>query len=213
MPEAIIFEMVLTTVDAQGRPNAAPVGVTRKGRELYVELASGARSLANLLQNPRAALSVVYDPLVLARAAFNQTSADLFDNKHRWKVPTVSGAAASILISLESRHPAARDDELGHSAFQRLAFRALETEITGAPRPHSRRFSATLEAIIALTKAAVASERGLGHLVPAIQKSVEEHVALARRTGTDGPTDEALELCLRQLASITRRRGDHAGKA
>jgi hypothetical protein len=168
-----------------------------------------------LLQNGTAALGVVTDPLVFARTAFNQTSAEMFDNGHRWSVPTISGAAASILISLESRQSAARDDELGHTGFLRLAFRPLRVAISGLPRPHSRRFAATLEVIIALTKAGVATERGLGHLMPQIQETVEKHLALARRTGTDSPTEEALQLCLRELASITekRRRGDHAGKA
>jgi hypothetical protein len=214
LPEDIIFEMVLTTVDAQGRPNAAPVGVTRKGSELRVELASGTRSLENLLHNGTAALSIVYDPLVFARTAFNQTSADMFDNSHRWRVPAISGAAASIMVSLVSRHPVVRDDELGHSAFQRVAFRPLRAEIPGFPRPHSRRFAATLEVIISLTKATVAAERGLGHLIPRIQETVEEHLAIARRTGTDSPTEEALQLCLRELASIREKeRSDHARKA
>jgi len=215
LPEDIIFEMVLTTVDAQGKPNAAPVGVTRKGAKLHVDLASGTRSVENLLRNPAAALSIVYDPLVFAKTAFNQTSADMFDRSQGWDVPTISRAAACILVSLGTRHRVARDDELGHTTFQRLVFRPLETEILGLPRPHSRRFAATLEVIIALTRAAVAVERGLGHLIPGIQKALDGQIAVARRGGTDNRTEEALQLCLRELANVAKRtrRADHAREA
>jgi len=207
IPEAVIFEMILTTVDAEGKPNAAPVGVTRKGSDLHIELASGTRSLRNLRDSRMATLSIVYDARVFAKTAFNMTPADAFCTRRGWRVPVIAGAASSILVSLASHRATARKDELGRTVFHRLTLRPVQAVIPGLPRPHSRRFAAAIEVIISVTRARVAAERGLHQPVAQISRTVEEKLELARRTGHDPETEEALQICVRELASITNRVG------
>ena len=66
-----ICEAIVTTVNADGAPNAAPMGVTRVGPEtLDLKPFKTSTTYGNLLDNPRACLNITDDPTLFLSTAF-----------------------------------------------------------------------------------------------------------------------------------------------
>lgn len=207
LPRDVVFEMILTTNDVSGNPNAAPVGAIRRCDRVSIDLATETRSLRNLRHGGSAVLNAVQDPLIFAETAFNEMNPDDYEVVDPSEPPRIRGAAATLVMSLASERNFVKDDNVGQTTFSRLLFDIVAVDILNAPRPHARRFSAAIEAIIAVTKAAVAADRGMEDLLPDIEESVQDSIALARRTGEDAATEQALVLCERRLRSIMENRG------
>jgi hypothetical protein len=204
LPEGPIFEMILVTTDPSGHANAAPVGVTRKGKELAVELAEDTTSAANLLATGNANICLVREPLVFAEAAFDLIGDGAFGEKQLQGIPCISGAAATISACLMSSRRYIKKDELGPTAFLHLTLEPTNVRSNGMPMPHSRRYSAAIEAIIHTTRVQIARRRKLRTAVDEYSLSARKEIQRARRTGTDPATDEALELCLERLGDEGR---------
>jgi hypothetical protein len=207
LPTDVLYEMILTSADVPGKPNAAPVGVRRKGSVIFIDLAVDTTSLKNILLTRSATLNAVYDPLVFAHAALGEMPTESFGAHGPNCVPVIRGFAAMIVLSLASRSDFTKDDELGPTQFARLGFNAEEVKVPGPLHPHTRRFSATIEAIIVVTKAEVAARRGITHILPDLKAVLDREVALAGRTGTDRATTEALRICRQRMESILRKEG------
>ena len=66
-----ICEAIVTTVNADGAPNAAPMGVTRVGPEtLDLKPFKTSTTYGNLLDNPRACVNITDDPTLFLSTAF-----------------------------------------------------------------------------------------------------------------------------------------------
>jgi hypothetical protein len=66
-----ICEAIVTTANADGAPNAAPMGVTRVGPEiLELKPFNTSTTYGNLLGNPRACVNVTDDPALFLSTAF-----------------------------------------------------------------------------------------------------------------------------------------------
>ncbi len=201
LPEGIHFEMILITLDRQGRPNAAPVGVARSGQQIFIDLAEDTASVRNMDQRSPTVLNLVLDPLIFAQAAFNQVPNNAFTALEAMPTPIIDGAFAVILLHRVSRKDFVKDDDLGPTKFVRSTFKGGDVRILRPPRPPSRRIGSLIEAIIAVTKAEVAARRGMIHLLPKYRESVLYHCELGRGTGGDR-AEEALAMCMRRLDAI-----------
>jgi hypothetical protein len=66
-----ICETIVTTVNGDGAPNAAPMGVTRGGPEtLDLKPFKTSTTYENLLDNPRACINITDDPTIFLSTAF-----------------------------------------------------------------------------------------------------------------------------------------------
>ena len=196
LPEDELFEMILTTKNEDGTTNAAPVGVTRSGNHVMISLAESTRSLQNVLTSGNGMLNLVHDPLAFAESAFGLSDSDSFtpDNP----VSRLKKAKVAIPVVLESGEEFVKEDRLGPTRFTRLILNIGKTSIYEPPAPFSRANSAAIEAVVAVTRARVAFERGLGDIVEETRESVHR---LARVAGNSQgvPANRAFELCQRQL--------------
>ncbi len=202
LPQDVLLEVILTTVSRTHEHNAAPIGIRRADAHVLAEVACGTRTVRNISETRIAVLNLIRSPLTFAQAAFNMLPISAFRPLPGHDVHILSEAAAFVVLDLQSEEDFRRVDDLGASDFRRFTFTPSRVQILAPPQPHSRRYSAAIEAIIGVTKAGLAQERGLKQPIPRMVRDIRTYIALARRTGRDAATEEALRLCEQQLASI-----------
>jgi hypothetical protein len=200
LPEDELFEMILTTKNDCDSTNATPVGVTRSGDIVVLALSESSQSLHNLVSNGVGILNLVYDPLTFAESAFGLLSPDRLVEDS--PVSRLKKARATIAVHLDAREDFIRRDRLGPSRFVRLYLKIQKSMVYRPPSPYSRKKAAAIEAVVAVTKAEVAHERGLSEIVEEMEKLVRELKNIAG--GPDGSSKEAFELCSQRLDTMKR---------
>lgn len=73
-----ISEVIFTTLSPDGIPNAAPMGLHRKGNRLFARIYSS-RTLDNILSKPVAAANIVDDPVLFVKSALSDIEAGRFE--------------------------------------------------------------------------------------------------------------------------------------
>jgi len=204
-PEDELFEVILTTESDDGQVNAAPVGVVRRGHRAIIELSASTLSLMNLRKRESGLLNLVSDPMTFAESAFG-----IYDSKAyvpESPVKRLPNARASIPLGLDSCQNFTREDRLGATEFVRLTLDIEGLKIHAPPEPYSRRRAAAIEAIVAVTKAEVACERGLTEVLEEIKEEVNRLRRIAG--GPDGSAVEAFELCVNRLEAMNGDERNH----
>jgi hypothetical protein len=73
-----ISEIILTTISPDGVPNAAPMGLHRKGGRLFARIYNS-KTLDNLLSKPIAAANIVDNPVLFVQSALSDTEFERFE--------------------------------------------------------------------------------------------------------------------------------------
>lgn len=65
MEKGLLYETIITTKDANGKPNAAPIGtICKNKREIVLHLYEGTHTLKNIKSNKEFIVNILKDPLV-----------------------------------------------------------------------------------------------------------------------------------------------------
>ena len=82
MPEELfqegITETIVTTVSADGTPNAAPMGIVKRGESLFIRMYPGTRTFANVKETGHLVANIVTDPLIFVTAAFEDLDSSFY---------------------------------------------------------------------------------------------------------------------------------------
>ncbi len=70
--------MIFTTLSPEGVPNAAPMGLHRKGRRLFASIYSS-KTLDNILRMPKLAANIVDDPVLFVQSALSDIEPEKFE--------------------------------------------------------------------------------------------------------------------------------------
>lgn len=73
-----INEIVATTENEEGVPNAAPLGLIRRGDSISVRLFAGSHTYGNIMASGRFVANVVHDPMIFVETALNDVPEDWF---------------------------------------------------------------------------------------------------------------------------------------
>lgn len=73
-----ISEVIVTTYQGWS-PNAAPMGIIRKGDDLFVRLFKGSNTYSNVKSEHMLVANLVYDPLVFVRSTFGNLAESEFE--------------------------------------------------------------------------------------------------------------------------------------
>ncbi len=73
-----ISEIILTTISPDGVPNAAPMGLHRKGGRLFARIYNS-KTLDNILIKPIAAANIVDDPALFVQSALSDIEPERFE--------------------------------------------------------------------------------------------------------------------------------------
>lgn len=171
-----ISEVIATT-----RQNAAPVGIHRRGDELWVILYRGSHTAANAAREGWLVANVVHDPVLFVRTAFDDLPADAFVRIPGldWDRLAAAEGYAACRVDVQRETP----DAL------RIGLAVVREEVI-EPRciPVNRGRCAVIEAAVHATRYGRTRNPRLGRLI-------EHHAAIVRRCG--GPAElEALELLM-----------------
>lgn len=177
-----ISEVIATT-----RQNAAPVGIHRRGDDLWAVLYRGSHTASNVVRDGWLVANVVHDPVLFVRTAFDDLPVDAF-------VP-VAGLDWDRLAAAEG-YAACRawiERETPEAVKVRLVVVREEILEPGCI-PMNRGRCAVIEATVHATRYIATRDVRLGRLI-------EHHAAIVRRCGGPGER-EALALLMGFMETI-----------
>ncbi|WP_424356895.1 DUF447 domain-containing protein [Methanocella sp. MCL-LM] len=73
-----ITETIVTTLSAEGTPNAAPMGIVKRGESLFIRMYPGTRTFANVKETGHLVANIVTDPLIFVTAAFEDLGSSFY---------------------------------------------------------------------------------------------------------------------------------------
>ncbi|HMK46284.1 MAG TPA: DUF447 domain-containing protein [Methanocella sp.] len=73
-----ITETVITTQSSEGTPNAAPMGVVRRGDSLLIRMYPNSRTYRNIADNGRLVACIMTDPMIFVVSAFHDLEEGFF---------------------------------------------------------------------------------------------------------------------------------------
>ena len=151
--KGIIAETIVSTYNSDGKPNAAPMGVTMIDDEhLTIDFFNSSITLSNVKANRCAVVNLTGAIEVYYRTAFKETNPsgvlpqEWFEKAALVKAPKLGFADATIDTSIY--HLEAAGVEKARAFFKVRSLQAQEKY----PQVYCRAFSATLEAIIHATR-------------------------------------------------------------
>lgn len=191
----MIVEGIVTTLDAEGRPNVAPMGPRldpgQGFRRLWLRPFRTSRTFANLQRSGEAVFHVVDDPLLLARALLQRAD----DSPGR-----PASAVRGLVLTGACRYYELRvlefEDDPDRPTF------ATETVAEGRFRDFlgfNRARNAVLEAAILASRAAFLP-------IPPLFEDLKKLALLVDKTG-DEAEHEAFALLETHIRGIARQRG------
>ena len=186
-------EVIASTIDSSGRPNAAPMGIVRVDRLLLVMRPyKETRTCSNLLETRVATLNVTSDVKLFFATAFKVGRVEeLFEERYEG-APPLKGVDAFVRVVLERV-----EDEGGRVA---AYLRPIEVRILRPwPRAVSRCDAALIEAMIHATRVRVFLERGDYGRVEELRGLIRHYYRLVERIC---PRKPYLEI-MRRLAEFS----------
>jgi hypothetical protein len=151
--KGIIAETILSTYNADGTPNAAPIGVTMIDDDhLSINFFNSSRTLSNVKAKRCAVVNVTGNIEVYYETAFKEVNPESalpqewFEKAQIIDAPKLSGADATVEVSMY--HLEALSQEKARVLFKVRSLQASQTY----PQVYSRGFGAALEAIVHATR-------------------------------------------------------------
>ena len=172
--DARITETVATTHDAEGEPNAAPMGVLSEDGETYARLWEGSTTLGNVRATNEVVVNFTRDPVVYVESALGDGAGFVADGRLR-------DADGWVECDAE-RVDGCEDDEVTR---WNLVERERRIESHVVPT-HSRGFASVIEATVHATR--------LG-FKPELRDLYEHHVDVAERCGGEREREAVERLC------------------
>jgi hypothetical protein len=182
--KGVIAETIVSTYGIDGKPSAAPMGVTLIDDEhLTIDFFNSSTTLANVKANRCAVVNLTGSIEVYYRSAFKEANLDgvlaqeWFEKATVVKAPKLRLADAVVEVSLY--HLEALGEEKSRALFKVRSLQASK----GYPQAYCRAFSATLEAIIDATRIRVlAKDNKQQKRVSALLKLIENCDGIVTRT-------------------------------
>lgn len=148
------METVVSTYNADGTPNAAPMGVTlENASHVTMKLFTSSSTYKNLNTKKHAVINVTYNIETFYRTAFKEANpkgkvpSEWFEKAQDVEAPRLRRANAALEVSVSDMKP------LGDEKTEVLCkVKLVKVVAENVPQVYCRAFSATLEAIIHATR-------------------------------------------------------------
>jgi hypothetical protein len=154
--KGVIVETIISTYNAKGQPNAAPMGTTMETEHrTTIKLYNSSSTLKNLKTNPHAVVNVTSNIDLFYKTAFKEANpqgtlpAEWFEKAETVNAPKLSTADATIEVSVADMK--AIDAERTEATCDVKLIKATKT----LPQAYCRAQFATIEAIIHATRVKV----------------------------------------------------------
>ncbi len=176
--------MIFTTISSDGIPNAAPMGLHRKGKRLFARIYNS-KTLDNILSKPKLAANIVYDPVLFVQSTLSDIEPERFDFVDGF--PILKDAMGWILFDCNCKK--------GKNISVVELFPIDGNIITRKLQPVNRGFNAVIEATIHATRYVILKE-------PKYLERIEYYNAIVKKCG-GAREKEAMKL-LYELTGLTK---------
>jgi hypothetical protein len=177
-PEGIT-ETVVTTLSAEGTPNAAPMGIVRHGESLFIRMFPGTRTYQNVKETGYLVANIVADPVVFVVTAFQDLDSSFYQPLQEGMPPVIKDAYAWAYFKADVE------------GIVRL--RPIRSEIVKTTVPRfSRGFASVIDATITGTRLHLLGEAG--------KSRIREDDVLVSKCGT--PRDIEAMKKLKEILSL-----------
>jgi uncharacterized protein len=143
-----ISEIILTTISPDGTPNAAPMGLHRKGERLFASIYNS-KTLDNILSKPIAAANIVDDPVLFVQSALSNIEPERFVFANGF--PLLKDALGWIIFDCACK----KGGNISVVELSPVKGKIIERKL----QPINRGFNAVIEAAIHVTRYVVLKER------------------------------------------------------
>ncbi|MGA9138922.1 MAG: DUF447 domain-containing protein [Methanocella sp.] len=173
-----ITETIATTLSADGKPNAAPMGIVRKDDSLFIRMFPGSQTFRNVSETGKLTINIVDDPVIFVLSAFGDLDDSYFEPRQGMP-PLVKGVYA--WVSCEARVDGV------------VKLKPLKSEVVRRRVPRfSRGFAAVIDAAVTGTRLKFLGEAG--------KNKIREDAVLVEKCGT--PADKEAMQKLNELLGI-----------
>ncbi|MHC1631874.1 MAG: DUF447 domain-containing protein [Methanotrichaceae archaeon] len=97
-----INEVIATTENEEGVPNAAPLGIIKCGEKLSIRLFAGSHTYENIMDTVQFVANIIHDPFIFVETALSDIPEDQFVRRH--EVLTLKEAEAWAFFKCDSLH-------------------------------------------------------------------------------------------------------------
>lgn len=143
-----ISEVIFTTLSPEGAPNAAPIGLHRKGSRLFARIYSS-KTLDNIMGKPVAAANIVYDPILFAQSSLSDIEPEKFESVDGF--PVLKDALGWILFDCRCK----KSENVSVVEISPIKGKINHRKV----QPINRGFNAVIEASIHATRYVVLKEQ------------------------------------------------------
>ncbi len=143
-----ISEIILTTISPDGVPNAAPMGLHRKGGRLFARIYNS-KTLDNILSKPIAAANIVDNPNLFVQSALSDIEPEKFEFVDGF--PLLKEALGWIIFDCACK----KGEKISVIELSPVKGEIIERKL----QPINRGFNAVVEAAIHATRYVVLKER------------------------------------------------------
>lgn len=133
--------MIFTTLSPEGVPNAAPMGLHRKGEKLFARIYNS-KTLDNILGKPELAANIVDDPVLFVQSSLSDLEAERFEFVGGF--PVLKDALGWILFECRCR----KGEKISVVELSPIKGKIITRKI----KPLNRGFNAVIEASIHATR-------------------------------------------------------------
>ncbi len=143
-----ISEVIFTTLSPDGIPNAAPIGLHRKGKRLFARIYNS-NTLDNIMSKPVTAANIADDPVLFVQSALSDIEAERFEFVDGF--PVLGEAQGWIIFGCKIK----KGEEISVVELSPIKGKINSQKIL----PVNRGFNAVIEASIHATRYVVLKER------------------------------------------------------
>ncbi|MFC2154513.1 DUF447 domain-containing protein [Candidatus Altiarchaeota archaeon] len=138
-----IYEVIVSTIDQNKQPHAAPIGIFSKDMEtISMNLYPGSETLENILKTRGAAVNFTSNLELINKSVSGEEI--LFDSSNKSTIPVIKDADAYLMLEL--------DRSVDQQDFVEMDFKISEFEENQKPQLLNRAEMLFLEALIKFTK-------------------------------------------------------------
>lgn len=114
MEKGLLYETIVTTLNVEGKGNAAPIGVTCKSpREVILYLYEGSHTLSNILATGNFTVNITDDPTLFTEATLGDLGDDYFIPYSEYLI--LKGASSFFTATTKKVRSIKRRDQYGES--------------------------------------------------------------------------------------------------
>ncbi|MCL7415400.1 MAG: DUF447 family protein [ANME-2 cluster archaeon] len=142
-----INEVIVTTLSALGKPNAAPIGMIRRDGKLMVRVYKGSQTYTNIGDTGLLAANMVYDPVLFVRSALSDVAEEVFafiKTDTGEDFPVITDCSAWMLLRAEHNNGSNVLVAELHPIIGNINHQTI--------RPINRAFNAVIEAVVLATR-------------------------------------------------------------